>query len=285
MSDKYTVPFDFTISIIDVPVDKWITETNNHTIRVIVTATGFELLQNNYLKTNRRMLNVSLITVPYRKQAKNNYYISTQNFIDQMAGNLGIAESAIHVDETEIFFNLEGQLSVDIPVIVRTDISFKQQYFQYGSTKVEPEFVKVFGAASVLDTLKAVYTEEIKLKNAFASFSEIVKLDLNQSVFAAELQEVKVDIYIERFTESSVNIPIITPAYSNMKLFPETVKVNYMVAMKDFDQINPNSFTVYADTAGLASKVRYLPLKILNMPQNIKISRFDPEKVEYLIQQ
>jgi YbbR domain-containing protein len=283
LSNNYTVPFDFTISIIDVPVDKWITGNNNHKIRAIVTTSGFNLLKDNYLKTNKRNLNISLLTVPYRKLAKNNHYISTQNFIDQIASNLGVPENAIHLDETEITFELVGQLSVDVPVIVRTNISYRQQFNQYGPILVDPEFVKVFGPASVLDTLKGIFTEEIKLNNVDYSFAEKIKLDINQSIIAAELQEVDVKISVEKFTESSLEMQIIKPAYSNIKLFPEKVMVYYLVAMKDFEQINPNSFTIFADTTGLQTKERYLPLKLMNVPSNIKISRIEPNQIEYLI--
>jgi hypothetical protein len=283
LSDTYTVPFDFTVTITDIPVEKWISENTNHKIRAIVTTSGFNLLKNNYLNTNKRELKVSLLTVPYRKLSKNNYYISSQNFIDQFAGNLGVPEKAIHVDDTDIFFELVGQLSVDLPVIVRKNISYKQQYNQYGPIVVEPEFVKVFGPESVLDTLKGIYTERIRLTNADASFAEKVKLDINQSGVTAETQEVDVQIFIEKFTESSIEMPVIKPINSNIRFFPDKVKIFYLVAMKDFEQINENSFTIFADTTGIASKDRFLPLKLIKVPDFIQISRIEPNQVEYLI--
>lgn len=283
LSNDYTVTFRYSITIVDVPVDKWLIENNKTELRTIVTTTGFNLLKNNYLKTNKRNLNVSLLTVPYRKLNKNNYYISTQNIIDQIANNLSVEEAAISLDETDIRFALEGQLSVDVPVIVRIKINYKKQYNQYGNIHVEPDFVKIYGSETVLDTIKAVYTEEIYLTEVSSNFTEQVKLDMNPTLINSDTQYVGVEIDVEKFTESSIDIPIIKSQNSNIKLFPESTKVYYLVALKDFDQINSNSFTIMADTTGISFQSRFLPLLPINSPPNSKIIRLDPKQVEYLI--
>ncbi|MFZ4464082.1 MAG: CdaR family protein [Bacteroidales bacterium] len=283
LSNDFTVTCNYKLSLTDVPPEYWLIQTEAFPLRVIVTTNGFNLLKNNFIREDSRDLDVSLITVPYRKLSKNQYYILVQNIFPVIAADLGVQESDIQTNESEIHFDLEGQLSVDVPVILRQKIEYKQQYGPYGPAKIDPEFVKVYGARSVLDTLSGVYTETILIKDADQSFVRKVKLDLNPKQIVAEIPEVMVEQQVEKFTENSLQIPILKPLNSKIKLFPETATVYFQVAMKDYKLLNPNHFTIYADTTGIKGKMKYLPLQMINSPENIRFSRMEPNQVEYLI--
>ncbi len=283
LSDNYTVAFQYQLHIVDVPKDRWLTETEAKPLRLMVNTTGFNLLKINYLESNVRELDISLLTVPYRKTSNDRYYILIENLFPVLASDLNVEESNLETSVTEINFVLEGQLSVDLPVILRQNIRFKEQFGGYGPAKIDPEFVKVYGSESVLDTMQAIYTEILTLKGIDESISENVQLSFNPKLVIPEFQEVKVDLTVERFTENALTIPVLKPLNSRIKLFPENVQVFFQVAMKDFNLVNSNHFTISADTSGIATRQKFLPVKLINSPENIRFSRIEPSQLEYLI--
>ena len=86
---------------------------------------------------------------------------------------------------------------------------------------------------------------------------------------------------MERYTESKREIPITTPDNVQMNLYPKFVQVRYMVAMKDYANINSQSFKVTIDTTNMFYSK--LPVKLALYPNNIQIIGIEPKEVEYFI--
>lgn len=119
------------------------------------------------------------------------------------------------------------------------------------------------------------------MRNLKSDVSKSVGLQLDDDVFS-ETKEVEVFIDVEKFTESEVTIPINTLNISNIHLFPDEVKIRYIVAMKDYSNISNMSFNVEIDTTDFRNKDR-IPLRLAVSPSNTKVTNISPSEVNYIM--
>ena len=100
-------------------------------------------------------------------------------------------------------------------------------------------------------------------------------------------QEVKITIPVEKYTEAIINIPVKAMAGNpgiKIKTFPEEITVTYLVALKDFNKIDQNMFKVSANPGPLMhNSPRILKVKLIQYPPFVKITKIEPEMVEYVI--
>ena len=94
-----------------------------------------------------------------------------------------------------------------------------------------------------------------------------------------------VRIRVEKFTESSVETPIDFSAFNKeVKTFPSTVKVNFKLAQKDFNNISASQFQVIPETEGLdLATAEKIHLKLVRKPDFTRNEWIVPTDVEFLI--
>ena len=285
LSDDFTVQDSFEIVFVDLPADKWMPAPRSQKLKLSVTSTGFNILENSVLRNKNKKVLLSLKQVVYRKQNQNTYFISAQNLREELADKLDVDASDILFNEDEIYFTLEDLKSKTVPVVLQQHLNFRPEYELYGQIKITPATVKVFGPEEVLDTLKQIYTEPMVRADVFEAISDSISLRLSEWQLTSTYDTVHVDIEVERFTEASFTIPIIPPARPALRLFPDQARVFYLVAMRDFQQIDEKSFVISVDTSGLHARSQFLDITVVKKPAQVRVTRTLPEEVEYLILQ
>lgn len=285
LSDDFTVQDSFEIVFVDLPADKWMPAPRSQKLKLSVTSTGFNILENSVLRNKNKKVLLSLRQVTYRKQNQNTYFISAQNLREELADKLDVDASDILFNEDEIYFTLEDLKSKTVPVVLQQQLSFRPEYELYGQVKITPLAVKVFGPEEVLDTLKQIYTEPLIRNDVFEGISDSISLRLSPWQLTSNIDTVHIDIEVERFTEASVTIPIIPPNRPALRLFPDQARVFYLVAMRDFQNIDAKSFVISVDTSGLHARSQFLNITVVKKPAQVHVSRISPEEVEYLILQ
>lgn len=284
LSTFYTLSFDIHLKIVDSPAEIWINEEASiHNLKAIINAKGFKLIKIYYFTKKPVEINLPLSVVPFRKQNQLTYYIKTLNIKEIVSAEFGISESEIDFAENEISFTVEKMISKMIPVSLIQDFHFKDQFGKYGDVTLEPETVEVFAPKDVLDTLSFILTEPVTKKNIESSFSGNAKLIFDNKFLKPLTTEVNYAVNVEKFTESKVKIRVKKPVRPQLKIFPDYVEIFYNVALKDFDKIIADDFSVEVDTAGLFERKQFLFIRVSNAPEETNISRISPDRIEYLI--
>ncbi|NOX86927.1 MAG: hypothetical protein GXO86_13350, partial [Chlorobi bacterium] len=194
--------------------------------------------------------------------------------------------SDVGISRSSLRFVLEKLAEKTVPVSPDLSLEFKPQFDLYEEPSVTPSKVKVFGPPSILDTLTGVSTQHLVLKNVYTDRKIDVGI-LNpapgQLQFDPEI--VSVSFRVEKFTESSVEIPIdLSRVRLKIKTFPAIVKVNFKVAQKDFNNVQTNQFNVVPETEGVnLREVQELHLVIEKKPDFIRNVWLNPTDVEFLI--
>lgn len=285
LSDFYTVSYDFRIQYQQVPLEKRLTSTIDTTLNVNVTARGFALLDMGF-GGEKLPLDIDLRNYQIINDQGDTYFIYTQELRQSLAEKLNVDESNIILSKNRLVFVLEPLQSKNVPVVPHYSFRYKDQYDAYQEVKVSPKSVEVFGPATVLDTLKAVHTQFVELADVGDDIKTKLKL-LNPvpQLISFHTGEISLELDVERFTESSLMIPVVVKEKAvHIKTFPTHVKVVYKVAQKDFTRVQASQFSVLAITRGVNLKdVMKLHLTLEKSPVSVSNVRLTPSEVEFVI--
>lgn len=284
LSENYTTQTAFRIQFTEVPADKWISSPDQ-SAKMSLNIDGFHTLRYKMIREQNRVVSIALDQVPYRLENANTYSFSSQYVAEQIAELLDISQSDITMNEGKVYFNMDMLQSKVVPVVLKSDIQTQRQYGVYGIPTLDPASVTVFGPKEVIDTVKTVRTELLSKINVNQSFTEIVPLNLLNGLIRSNVQEIKAEVQVEKFTEMDVAVPIRATDSVRVRFFPETMTVKCLVAIKDYASVAPENFGVKVDMKQLKDMRPLLDVRLETWPQYVQILNTTPDKVEYLIVQ
>lgn len=291
MSNEYTTVLPVSVNFSNLPANKSLTEATDTIINIEITERGSELLRLKYFEKDRSAT-ISLKNVRFANV--DNYYrgfVTSSLLISQLGHQLDLSDKIKAVYPDTLFILLEQKGYKKLPVTADLDLEFRKQFMLYGNVNFDPDSVMATGPEMILKGLSRASVGKISLKDLDESVTlekEVIK-DSTQQWLTYEPAIVNVTIPVEQFTEAKIELPIEVLRDSSdmkVKLFPESVTVTYIVALKDFDKINPEMFEVAADLrqADLTGENK-IRVRVVRKPDFIAISQVEPEKVEFILLQ
>lgn len=285
LSKEYTIDLNFPVNYINLPKDKVIANNLPETINIAVKARGFNLL---IYKVKRKKETV-LIDVKDSKpvRTKNHYYLLTNSRIDKVTSQFDDIK-VVRIYPDTIFLNFSKKISKTVPVKANLKLDFDKLYQQSDSVKLSPAFIKISGAADLIDKIKFVETEPVSLKNISDTVSvslnilktpELKLIDFSQPTVQATVSATK-------YTEATIELPVEVenlPSGYVLKLFPDKVSVKYDVAFQNYEKINALQFRAVVDYLKIEPGSNKLKVQLLKYPSEIRAAKMNPEKVEYII--
>ena len=281
LTKDYTTQTDFTVVYTDVPVNKWIS-TSDQRVKLSFVADGFVTLRHNLVRPQNRVVTISLKEMPYRLEGGNTYSYGAQYVAEGVADWIGISSSNVTMNDDKLFFNMEELQQKELPVEVSLKVETRRQYFIYGSPQIEPSTVTVYGPQRVLDTMKAVYTAAFRATDASGKITQTLPIDFNEGVVRSDQPTVEVTVRVEQYTEVDYEVPVEVTDTLKCSLYPEKIKVKCLVPICDGPSITPTSFTILADTAQLHARRPTLDVKLVRVPPYVQVIKIDKEEVELL---
>jgi len=286
LSNVYDAEIKYPIKFINIPEKKLIVNEVDSFMVIQVKTTGFNLLEYTYFK-KPYLVSIDL-TKLYRKTNSNNqeYYLLTSLLQYQIQQQIGKKNQLVSVKPDTLFFVFENSFSKKVPVKLNLDLSFKKQYAIYDSIKFVPDSIIVSGSYNLLKNIEFIETEKKNINNLSANTELTLRLLNNYPKNLINFGEktVKVILPVEKYTESSVDLPVDLVNDNNhpsIKLFPNKVSVTFLVAMKDFKFINNEEFTAVADYTKRIDNT--LKVYLLRYPSKVRITKIDPDRIEYIL--
>lgn len=195
--------------------------------------------------------------------------------------------AVLKITPDSISVNYQKLATKELPVKIGGKVSLAKQYIYSDSLRIDPSKVKVFGPEYILDTMKAVYTEEVDLKNVADTTILKSKLRVPKDV-KFSFYDVNIGIFVEMFTENRIEIPITiinAPNNLNVRVFPVSVSATYNVGLSNYTKVNVNNIKVVFDYKEIENRLsRKSRLQILNNSLYISNLRIDPDEVEFLLE-
>ncbi|MBQ3594131.1 MAG: YbbR-like domain-containing protein [Bacteroidales bacterium] len=281
LSANYTVTESLTMNFKDAPANLIITN-DTQKINVTLSSRGFDLLHYYLKPVSRRKVDISLEEVPLHKDSESTYSFGSSYAKEKIANFLTIESGKISFDENKIMLNMEQLDSVRVKVVPDLDMSYEKQYNRHGKIGITPDSVTIYGPKNIIESIDNVYTENLVLKNINSNVNVDVPLRLEEMT-NADTKNVNIKINVEKFTEAVTNVKISHDYHKQLRLFPDKVKIKYIVYLSEYNIINENSFVVRIDTADISPENNFLPIYLADYPNNTKIISIEPKEVEYII--
>ena len=163
----------------------------------------------------------------------------------------------------------------------------QQNYIQ--SIRLEPDSVKVFAPASVLDTMHAVYTESVLFDELHEPSSFTVPLR-HQKLLKYEPSLVSIKVGVGYYTEKTVKVPIIGlnfPAEKKLRTFPAHANITFRIESGRYNKISADDFVLATTYEELLQNTESskLELHLKTVPEGVSNVRISPREVDYLIEQ
>lgn len=276
---KYTltIPVKFT----RLPENKLIIGELPEKLQVDIKTSGLKLL---FIKL-RQMPNEVLIDFNTLKtNAKSQAYsISNGNFNVQNIINFDVEVMKIRPDT--LFFSSEKGSSRLIPVKPSLQASFLPGYSAITKPSVSPAFITVTGDTPEIDDIDTIYTQTIRLKDVHENYANTVAIKKLPNL-SYSAKEVKLSFEVDRLAETSIRIPVQIMNRSSaetVKLLPEYVTIRYLVAMKEYDNIDASSFKATVNFDDIVARKKNLKVDLVRSPSEVKVIGIEPANISYLI--
>ena len=289
LSREYEViiPFSFTLS--NIPAERVIESRSDTMLFLTVRTAGFNILYERYIKKHDPLvLNLKYFRNMH-KNGSQEIEFPTVDYTEFLSAQLKFRNQITAVSPEKITIKLNKLFRKKVPVIPLLDVTYADQFMLYGKVKTEPDSVTVGGPKGIIDTLSFVTTMKYNaagLKENITAMLQVKPPSRNISV-SVSAQQIKVIIAVEKYTEKEIEVPLIVmnkPMKLDIKTFPDKVKIYCFVALKDFDLVIPSMFSAQVDFNDAEKGTsNMLAVKVPEFPSNVKVTRFLPQRVEFII--
>ena len=277
MSKSYDDSISLSITLKEVP-ENIIIENPVHSLEVDIQQTGFKILSMS-------LFNSSMDIHFNQLDSLNNRFIYvTEKHRKQISKSLNLKPRDIQMSMDSLVYKHFRLATKTLKVKPNFKVDFAIGYDSTATFSFEPQFVKVSGNDSILNTIEHIYTKPKDFKKVSDTLQGSIGIQTIDSV-SINYFDTEVDYFIpvSKFTEGSFEIPIEvsqTGTNQDIVIFPKTVNVNFKTSLANFERIDESGFKVVA---------KYIPsedfmiLELVEQPKWVKNITLDSFKVDYLI--
>ncbi|MBR1469839.1 MAG: YbbR-like domain-containing protein [Prevotella sp.] len=277
---EYKIPVNMT----GVPRDVIITTSFEDTLHVTLRDRGFTLAA--YLFGNR-IKPVVLNFQTYATKGVGRGIVPPGELQKLVYRNLYGSSKIVTVKPERLDFYYNFGQSQKVPVRLNGTITPAKSYY-LARTISSPSSVTIYADRDLLDSIKHIYTEPLKITNFEDTVVQTVNLQKIKGVKIVP-EQVVITLCPDVLTEESIEVPIHAvnmPEGNILRTFPPRVKVKFVAGATLFRQIKPEQFLVEADFRELVDKhPEKCPLYLRKIPSGVKNAQLEITQVDYLIEQ
>lgn len=188
----------------------------------------------------------------------------------------------MNIYPSKINYIVEKKRIRKVPIIPVYTINFTEQYGLSDDIHWYPDSIYISGPIEYISKISAIKTKPVVLNNLNITTQLNVNLDLESFPnITTTTRTTRISFPVEQFTEGIAEVPISTRSDNNGTItFPSKCKVQYKVALTNYNKIIQQSFKVVAEKdVYLQNRLR---LKLVSSPSLIKDVRIIPETVEFI---
>ena len=272
------------INYINLPENIAIVDTLPEYLNVKVQDKGISLLGFSVSQRGKPLI----VDFQQLNPNENTYYVSEQYLTAECLKRLQSTSKLISLTPSSIPIHSSPLKEKRVPVLLNGDIIPSIGFMLTDKIRFSPSEVVIHGAEKVLDSINGIYTERIHLTEVEKSRSFLVNLSPPQNIRLVNLS-VNLVVKIEEYTEKRFEVPIVAkdfPQNHRLRTFPTTVQIACLLPLSQYAATKASHFEAsiyYADTQ--KDTTAKTPVIISQKPDWVDNYRFNPEQVEYLIEQ
>ena len=253
-----------------------------------VSGRGYTLLRDVFTASQHPIiLRAMSLSYDSINSDSNNFSVQTRSLKEIIQRQLGTEITLNYITPDTIFYEFSPIERKKVPVEPNLDIEYASQYMLGSGVTSKPDSIIVSGPHSLTDTIKKVQTVYKKFSKVDKSFSVDFNLIPITGVYFVKKQ-VAIFVPVEKFTESFIMVPVIVinlPDSMEMKTFPASIKINYIVSLRNYNKVRPQQFRAIVDYRNINSSINNkLKVTLERQPAFVKSVSFRPKTVDYIIE-
>jgi hypothetical protein len=202
-----------------------------------------------------------------------------------IAHQMEIYNNMVSLSPDTLYLTFEQNISKTVPVVPDIEFTADNQFYLYDQMSFSPSGVILHGTVSDLSSIDTIFTAPWHRDNIRGKqlFSLALVPPVTQYPVSMNYDSVRVTIPLEQYTEAVVTVPVHgvnAVDGKQLKLFPNVAKITYLVALKDYNNVERSDFRVEASYVD--SRDEKLPLNVVYSPKKCIIRSIEPENVEYI---
>lgn len=283
LNETYERDVEVQIQLVDIPKNVVLTSDTTTDVRVTIHDKGFFLL--SYLYGNKiRPININFNTYAKKTGIGTISSAELQKIIYKQLFNSSRIV-ALKPDKFEFYFNYG--LKKLVPIRLSGNITPGPSYY-LSKILFSPQSVEIYASREMLDSIKYVRTENIKILNLTDTLVKEVSLSKIKGVKYVP-ESVKISICPDILTEEKFEVPIVAenmPDGKILRTFPARVTVTFTVGASMFRSIRPDGFKVVADYNEVMNNPSdKCNIYLRTVPHGVRNARINVNQVDYLIEE
>ncbi|WP_179019978.1 hypothetical protein [Winogradskyella forsetii] len=282
LSNDYKQTIKLKVSLVNVDDEILIKNDSANYINAYVEAKGFSLLPLMF-KSSKVLLVDSKSEVILQP---NHFKFDVQKHRYLIENQLSNAFELISLMPDSLLIAYSKRASKLVPIRLKKNIGYAVGYDLKGDFEFNVDSVKIVGAASEVNKIVSISTEELVETDVKSDIKKTIKLDIsnfeNIEIFP---KEVSVRGKVARFTEGTAEVPITIrnqPQNITINYFPKTVNVSYYVDLENYNGIKNSDFKVECDYADLEEEQTFLIPKVVKKPDFVKHVNIKQKRIDFI---
>lgn len=287
LGNQYNAELKVNVVYNNQPTDRIILNDLPNYLSLNVTADGYTLLAYQF---KLKKANVKIDFANYQFEDSNNKnQIRISTFISSLSKQLGEKVVVNEIYPKVVDVKLDQKMVKTLKVLPLYKLGFKNQYQLSDSITIKPNFIKVTGPKTVLDTLDFIPTRYVEIENIEGNLVEQINLDdhyLKNHFLQVKDLIVEMNISADKFTESIIKLPIDIvnqPNEYEIEIIPNSIDVKYMVPLSKLSTIKKDEFSALVNGEELTKTYKKLKVHLVKHPAFLKAITVKPAKVEYVL--
>lgn len=210
----------------------------------------------------------------------------------QLRAELLAALASKELDITEINYDeislrAEEKITKKVPIRYRVNLEFAPEHHLSAPMKIAPDSVDLTGAVSVLENFSSWPMDTLNFPDLTKTITTMAALQDPPAEITLSLQETELIVPVESYTEKSFFVPVTlkNAPSDSLKVFPDKIKVSFVVGLSKYDSVHYTDFKLEADlkASSLEKGKNTVPIEIKAQPEAVKNVVLSRNSVEFFI--
>jgi YbbR domain-containing protein len=276
-------PYNFTVKRVlnykSAPQKRAFHSLQSDTVEVTVKGTGWQMLFSKMNDDNKP------VTADLQSLDKENYIVLSSQ-LKQM--NNDPVNPIVSFNPDTLYFDFSNRMVKMVPIKLLSHLKFQRQFAQSNNTILRPAYVTLVGPSNRIDKITEWYTDSLTVSDVDETVHTRLNLQgVNEGNMTLYPKNVEVVVPVDEFTEKTLQIPVKlvnNHDYYNVKIFPQKVKVTFVIALKKYAEIDESFFEAEADLDTWKQQgYSTLPVKLTRVPPYCKVISVQPPNIDFII--
>ncbi len=281
LSNSYNFTVKEVLSYKNTPQKRAFHSLQPDTVNATMQGTGWQMFFSK-MKNENKVIGVDLRTLD------NKDFVVLSSQLKQINDSKEFDEQVVSFSPDTLYFDFSDRAVKKVPVRLLTGIKYQHQFAQSNDISVSPSYVTLNGPGNVIDKIKTWNTDSLILDSVNETIKTRVDFQpVKEGNISIYPKSVQVVIPVDEFTEKTVLIPVKllnNHNYYKVKLFPQKVKVTFTTSLSRYAEMDEDFFEASADLSLWQDNgYNTLPVKLTRVPAYCKITKIEPQNVDFII--